>query len=128
MDSSFVEAIGGLAVEAAKANVLDTDTPTVIITGRDGTQTIQSLEAFQGKRSRFRGALTTSALDDFVSYIEIHANGGVPGFVDVDSMTSKMLLQPGHRRVAGPCRLDRQPRLEAHGRLCGAAEGRWPEA
>ena len=100
MDSSAIELIQRTAIAASLENrKLATDTPTIILQGDDGEK-IVSLEQYGCGRVRYRGALTTSSLDDFAAYVGTHKNG--QGFVDVDAMSAKVFFNlgtvdaPGH--------------------------------
>lgn len=63
MDASAIKFIGDLAIEANHANKLDTPTPAIVL----GDEVV-SLEHLQDGRSRFRGALKTNSLADFIGY------------------------------------------------------------
>jgi uncharacterized protein YfdQ (DUF2303 family) len=87
--------IADLAVEAAKANRLDTDTPAVLHNGAP-----VSLEKLGAGRIRFRGAFKTNALADFAAYLKAYP-GGV-GFIDPKGCAATAYLNlgtpenPGH--------------------------------
>jgi uncharacterized protein YfdQ (DUF2303 family) len=68
MDKSGIEAIGQLAVEAAKAGELQTDTPALVLRKGDGQQVV-SIEHLQPGRSRFRGMYRTNALAAFIALV-----------------------------------------------------------
>jgi uncharacterized protein YfdQ (DUF2303 family) len=65
---------------------------------------IESLERFDNERYRFRGAMTTSHIDDFVRYSVGYSTEAVPSrcFIDADNMTARSifnigdLINPGH--------------------------------
>lgn len=67
MDASAIEIIQQKAIEAAKANRLDTAVPGFIY----GNQVV-SLEKMHGKRAYFRGQFRTSMLSEFASYVRDH--------------------------------------------------------
>ncbi|MCB5311948.1 YfdQ family protein [Yersinia intermedia] len=63
---------------------------------------VKSLEQFQVERYRFRGAMETSNIDEFVKYSSGYAGDGVRCFIDADEMRAQTifnigtLLNPGH--------------------------------
>ncbi len=63
---------------------------------------VKSLEQFQLERYRFRGAMETSNIDEFVKYSSGYAGDGVRCFIDADEMRAQTifnigtLLNPGH--------------------------------
>lgn len=103
MDSTAVDRIADLGVQASRTNRLDTTTPAVILTNDDG-QKIVSIEHLQEGRSRFRGALVTDSLEDFIIYTKDNANAeeGCSGFVNADQVAAKVFFNlgdvgfPGH--------------------------------
>lgn len=106
MDSTAIQSLGQLAIEAAKANQLDTDIPALILQCGDGKQRVESIEHLQPGRSRYRGTFATHQLGDFAAYVR-GADGDQPrtpaqGFIDTDTMTAKVFFnlggadQPGH--------------------------------
>ncbi|MBN8921622.1 MAG: hypothetical protein BGP10_15850 [Rhodanobacter sp. 68-29] len=106
MDQSAIVTLSRLAVEAEEANRLDTDTPAVILTNRDGTQHIESIEHLQPGRSRYRGKYTSNALADFAGYVtRTHENGlaqGQPqGFIDPANMACAVFFNLGDGEHAG---------------------------
>ena len=100
MDSSAVQSIGQLAVEAAKLNKLDTHTPAIVLLAGDGEQRVVSIEDLQEGRSRFRGRLVTNSLQDFVAYTK--DNPGGSGFIDAENVSARVFFNlgdvddPGH--------------------------------
>lgn len=97
MDSTAIDSIAKLAVEAARANLIDIGVPALII---DNDQKIVSLEQFQPERVRFRGRFATSVLGEFVNYVK--ANPGGAGFVDPTKVNATVFFnlgdtdKPGH--------------------------------
>ncbi|EKN6224381.1 DUF2303 family protein [Yersinia enterocolitica] len=63
---------------------------------------VKSLEQFQLERYRFRGAMETSNIDEFVKYSSGYAGDGVRCFIDADEIRAQTifnigtLLNPGH--------------------------------
>jgi uncharacterized protein YfdQ (DUF2303 family) len=90
MDSSAVDRIAALGVEAEKANRLDTHTPAILLRDSDGCQHVQSLEAYDAHRSRFRGTFATSSLTDFASYVIARAGG--EGFIQPDALAATVIF------------------------------------
>lgn len=62
---------------------------------------LQSLERLEARRNRFRGALTTSSLADFVTYVNERAGEEARGFVDKDSMSCRVIFNLGDTELAG---------------------------
>lgn len=81
--------------------VKETACPTALLP--DGVN-VESLERFDLERFRFRGAMTTTSIPDFVRYAAGYANEAEPArcFIDADNMTARSvfnigtLANPGH--------------------------------
>jgi len=106
MDSSAIDRIAQLATEADRANVLDTDTPAIILTSRDGTQRVESLEHLQPGRSRLRGKFTSTALQDFADFVVTRHESAADlapaqGFIDTDKMTATVFFNLGDHEHPG---------------------------
>lgn len=104
MDRSAIEAIGQLAIDAQQANRLNTDTPAIVLTDLGGSQHIQSLEAFQPGRSRYRGDFTTQHITDFAKHVAIQGESdleGHQGFIDTDAMSAKVFFNLGDHEHPG---------------------------
>lgn len=106
MDRTAIEAIGQLAIEAVAGNRLNTDTPAVILTARDGTQHVQSLEHLQPGRSRLRGKFTSNSLQDFAEFVvtrhEVTADPApAQGFIDTDKMAATVYFNLGDHEHPG---------------------------
>lgn len=75
--------------------------PTALLP--DGTN-VESLERFSLERFRFRGAMTTTSIDDFARYSKGYASASDPArcFIDADNMTARSVFNigtldnPGH--------------------------------
>ena len=75
--------------------------PTALLP--DGTN-VESLERFSLERFRFRGAMTTTSIDDFARYSTGYASASDPArcFIDADNMTARSVFNigtldnPGH--------------------------------
>lgn len=90
MDSSAVSLIQSTAIEAQKANILNTHTPSIVLRDEEGQQRIVSLEPFAAYRSRFRGTFSTASLQDFTQYVIKRAGG--EGFVQPDSLAATVIF------------------------------------
>ncbi|WP_458068680.1 DUF2303 family protein [Rhodanobacter sp. BL-MT-08] len=106
MDKSAIDAIGQLAVEAAKANQLDTDTPVIVLKDDDDTQKVVSLEPFQHGRSRYRGSYRTLHLKPFANYVNAVKENNSPaaqaqGFIDTTLMSAKVFFNLGDAETPG---------------------------
>lgn len=95
MDSTAIDRIGQLAVEAAKANRLDMDRPAFIT---DKGQVV-TLEHLQAGRSRFRGKFATSVLTEFAEYVK--ANPGGVGFIEPNDVTATVFFNLGDAKFPG---------------------------
>lgn len=105
MDKTGIEAIGQVAIEAAAANRLDTDTPAVILRGANGEQAIKTIEHLLPGRSRFRGTFKTAALSAFVAHVlattEQPTITAAPTFICPDSMAATAFYNLGDAEHAG---------------------------
>lgn len=93
MDSTAINLIQQTAIKAAKANVLDTATPAIVLQDRDGRQHVESIEHLREQRSRFRGTYSTSSPNDFAQYVIAHR--GARGFIDVQRMRAVAFFNLG---------------------------------
>ena len=68
--------------------------PTALLP--DGTS-VESLERFSLERFRFRGAMTTTSIDDFARYSKGYASDSEPArcFIDADNMTARSVFNIG---------------------------------
>lgn len=108
LDSSAIQEVQKLAISGLSLNSIDaTACPTALI---PNNAEIQSLERYSLERFRFRGAMTTTSIDDFVRYSTGYADASEPArcFIDADSMSAKSIFNigtlesPGHAdNVAG---------------------------
>lgn len=94
MDSSAIQLIQDTAIEAAKQNRINTDTPAIIV----GDE-IQSIEHLQAGRSRFRGKLSTESLQDFIKYTKDHPGGS--GFIDAENVAARVFFNLGDIEAPG---------------------------
>ncbi|ANZ86923.1 YfdQ family protein [Citrobacter freundii] len=75
--------------------------PTALLPEGTG---VESLERFSLERFRFRGAMTTTSIDDFARYSKVYASDSEPArcFIDADNMTARSVFNigtldnPGH--------------------------------
>ncbi|ELO0989563.1 TPA: DUF2303 family protein [Citrobacter freundii] len=75
--------------------------PTALLPEGTG---VESLERFSLERFRFRGAMTTTSIDDFARYSKGYASASEPArcFIDADNMTASSVFNigtldnPGH--------------------------------
>lgn len=110
MDESAIRLIQDTAVRASSEHAIALHKGAQI--ALPGDYTIHDLEKFQQQRRRFRGALSTDSLADFVGYVKRHASeapiavapnaNGAPGFIDADKLSATVLFnlgtveKPGH--------------------------------
>jgi uncharacterized protein YfdQ (DUF2303 family) len=99
LNKDTLELIIANAVAAAGAS-LPTGTPAILV---PDSLTVTSLEHLQNGRSRFRGNMSTAALNDFSAYVLRRAADVRPvGFIDQKEMQAKVFFnlgtpaQPGH--------------------------------
>lgn len=97
MEAKAIQLIQETAIQA-HAKALDTHTPTIALSRESA---VHSLEKFQLNRSRFRGALTTSSLPDFSSYVTAQTDGNTWGFVDSECMTCTVVFNLGDQDTPG---------------------------
>lgn len=110
MDETAIRLIQSTAIEAAQGR------DAALLQGKQialpADHTIHDLEKFQPQRRRFRGALSTDSLADFVGYVKRHSSeapfavapgsSGAPGFIDADKLSATVLFNlgtvehPGH--------------------------------
>lgn len=90
MDSNAIQLIQDTAIAAQKGNRIDTNTPAILLRDSDGRQHVQSLEAYDACRSRFRGTFATSSLTDFASYVIARAGG--EGFIQPDALAATVIF------------------------------------
>ncbi|MBK8583245.1 MAG: DUF2303 family protein [Flavobacteriales bacterium] len=91
MDSTAVNAIRDLAVEAAEANRIHSDIPAIVL----GDKVI-SLEQFNAGRSRFRGVFRTPLMSAFIGYTNANAEDNedlAPTvFVDAEKESARAVI------------------------------------
>lgn len=106
MDQTAIQAIANLAVDASQSNRLDTDTPAIILTNREGQQTIASIEHLQPGRSRYRGKFATQNLIAFAEYVVATVENNAPripaaSFIDPDNVTAATYFNLGDHENPG---------------------------
>lgn len=106
MDSSAIHSIGQLAIDAARANHIDTDTPALILPCADGGQKVLSIEHLQPGRSRYRGTFNTQNLGAFADYITETVSNNTPptpakGFIDPEKMSALAFFNLGDHEHPG---------------------------
>jgi uncharacterized protein YfdQ (DUF2303 family) len=95
MEIATLNRITELVLQANGFHVLTEHTPAMVLDNK-----IVSIEHLMQGRSRFRGALKTSVLSEFVGYLKRHSGGAC--FIDADNMTATAYLnlgtpeKPGH--------------------------------
>lgn len=106
MDNTAIRAIGQLAIEAERANHIDTDTPAILLRNASGEQRIESVEHLQPGRSRYRGQFLTRQLPAFAAYVKTESGApdpaaGAQGFIDTDNMLAKVYFNLGSTEHPG---------------------------
>jgi uncharacterized protein YfdQ (DUF2303 family) len=113
-----VQLIQDTAVQAAGANKLQGTERALIIA--DGYK-VHDLEKLMSTRLRYRGALQTTVLDDYVGYVKAKANPVSDAFVNIDTMSAVAFFNlgnatsPGHGDYTATLKL---PRTAAFAALC----------
>lgn len=102
LDSGTFKQVKDLVLSGYHLNdIQDLACPTALLP--DGTA-VESLERFSLERFRFRGAMTTTSIDDFARYSKGYAIDSEPArcFIDADNMTARSVFNigtldnPGH--------------------------------
>ncbi|HBD7021804.1 TPA: YfdQ family protein [Citrobacter koseri] len=102
LDGNAIQEVQKLAIAGLSIGNIDaTECPTALVP--ENAQ-IESLEHFNSQRFRFRGAMTTTSIDDFVRYSKGYASTSEPArcFIDADNMTARSVFNigtldnPGH--------------------------------
>ncbi len=105
LSKEAIQHIESQAVIAAAKPITIADGTTVAVLP-EGIR-MQSLEAFQPMRDRFRGTMATHSLQDFIKYIERHdvvddnAPTAAGGFIDQDAMRAAVIFNLGEPGAAG---------------------------
>ncbi|WP_447956536.1 DUF2303 family protein [Vreelandella sp. EE7] len=113
MDHQAIEKIQDL-VHAAQIGNPGTDVPTILVP--EGYKLV-SLEQYQTAPSRFRGAFSTSSIEDYANYVNDEDTARV--FVDIDAMSGKAFFDlgradtPGHGEHTATLRLEKTAAFEA---------------
>lgn len=102
LDGNAIQEVQKLAIAGLSIGNIDaTECPTALVP--ENAQ-IESLERFNSQRFRFRGAMTTTSIDDFARYSKGYASDSEPArcFIDADNMTARSVFNigtldnPGH--------------------------------
>lgn len=86
---------------AASGKILEVSGATIAVVAE--STALKNLEPFQVARNRFRGTMRTTALRDYVEYVNRHcvAETGPACFVDQDEMSAVVLFNLGTTQQAG---------------------------
>ncbi|MFZ1872680.1 MAG: DUF2303 family protein [Chania sp.] len=102
LDGSAIAQIQALTLGSSYLkDVGDTNCPVTVL---PESVSVQSIERFYSNRFRFRGAMETTSIDDFVRYSVGYADAEDPArcFIDADNMSARAvfnigtLAAPGH--------------------------------
>ncbi|HAT2727207.1 TPA: YfdQ family protein [Citrobacter freundii] len=102
LDNGTFQQVKDLVLSGYHLNdIQDLACPTALLP--QGTS-VESLERFSLERFRFRGAMTTTSIDDFARYSKGYASAAEPArcFIDADNMTARSVFNigsldnPGH--------------------------------
>lgn len=107
MDADAIKQIQNTAIEAAAGRAAAIEGGTQIVLPDD--HRVIDLEQFQPGRRRFRGALRTDSLADFIGYVNDRhgegidggCDGQVPGFIDSDRLSATCIFNLGTRWTPG---------------------------
>ena len=123
MEEGAVQRIAEMAVQAAEANRIKTDTPAVII-GDD--HSIASLEFLLEGRSRFRGKFATKSIKSFGEYVGRHADAAnSAAFVNGERLSATAFINlgtendPGHADWFAQFDVDKSAELKAVEKING---------
>jgi uncharacterized protein YfdQ (DUF2303 family) len=113
MDETAIQLIQDTAIDASGNRIPPDLAGRLIAVPTD--YVVHDLEKYMDGRERFRGALRTDSLADFIAYVKRRANGTdgaveanehpltlVPGFIDADKLSATVLFnlgnvdRPGH--------------------------------
>lgn len=100
LSKEAIQHIEAQAIAASGKTVPGTHTPVAVV---PASVNLESLEPYQAHRSRFRGRLNTTALHDFVEYVNRHCSlaTGPACFVDQESMAATVIFNLGTVDQAG---------------------------
>jgi uncharacterized protein YfdQ (DUF2303 family) len=96
MEAAALEKIIGLAIAASDRNVLKEHTPALVLNNQ-----IVSIEHLKDRRSRFRGAYSTTVLGEFISYVSDANPDGTTCFVDAEAMSAQAIMNLGDATTPG---------------------------
>lgn len=102
MDADAIKQIQNTAIEAAAGRAAAIEGGTQIVLPDD--HRVIDLEQFQPGRRRFRGALRTDSLADFIGYVNARHDAGyppVPGFIDSDRLSATCIFNLGTQQFPG---------------------------
>lgn len=101
LDGAAISQIQNMAVSALSLTAVNQSLCPAVVLPSDFN--VKSLEHLQEGRYRFRGAMDTTSISDFVKYSMQHGIGeGVSCFIDADEMAAKTIFNigtigdPGH--------------------------------
>lgn len=108
MDEKAIKLIQETAVDAASSRIpVDYDTRVIAL---PCDYALHDLERFGDGRARFRGALKTDSLADFIGYVKQRRDGGaggapgtcgLQGFIDVDKLAATVIFNLGTQADPG---------------------------
>lgn len=96
MDATAINAIRDLSTAAISNDSIAIIglAPTILLP--DGYK-LQALEQYQPQPDRFRGTFSTRIIDEFISYINDHADSHSSVFIDPVSMSASAILDMGDK-------------------------------
>ncbi|CQH51247.1 YfdQ family protein [Yersinia enterocolitica] len=99
LDSSAITEIRDMVLTSIiERQLAGTDCDTIAL---PASVSVKSLEQFNLERYRFRGAMETSNIDEFVKYSSGYAGDGVRCFIDADEMRAQTIFNIGTLRNPG---------------------------
>lgn len=102
MDKSAIEAIQAARTVADLTQALKYANLEMPVAALPDNFKLANLEQYLPGRCRYRGAMKTVALKDFMDYCDAHADSGAACFVDPQKMTARSIFnlgdaaEPGH--------------------------------
>lgn len=113
MDQNGIQLIQDTAIDAQKANLLETHTPSIVLRDQNGQQHVVSLEPFAAHRSRFRGTFNTTSLKDFARYVIARVGGA--GFIKPEGLSAAVIFNLNVDSNGTPVADKDAPHLAGHG-------------
>ncbi|WP_330925007.1 DUF2303 family protein [Candidatus Sororendozoicomonas aggregata] len=101
MDRSAIEAIADKnTLIEINEHLVQSGIPVAILPENARTYKYEDLDRF---RSRFRGLMSTSSINDFGTYVELHKEEHSACFIDIKNTKAAAVLNLGNKNMPGHC-------------------------